>query len=336
MSDSLTNTDNSGVPPQLRQEMAELMDQAQDNIGNTVFTAPQEPAIVDPLIPIPGTIPATPFSVNPEPAIPKPNPSPEPSPITGPPTGFVPEQKHKVLEGKYNAETKALRNDVAEQRQVVDSLGAENEVLRQQVEALQEQTTNGPVDPDNPYNLPDELKDMPEVVEIAQRVNQKETQKVVELQNKMESYEKRMAKDQENRFWQDVDQLMPEWRDVNDSEGFLFYLDETVPELGMTRSDLLQDARNQRDVHRVKAIFDNYLARQQGQEPMTPTVASQVTPLPQANAGTEQVPEFIPSSEANEIMDRIISGQFSSSEEKEFQQKRLNDAMREGRIDYER
>lgn len=63
---------------------------------------------------------------------------------------------------------------------------------------------------------------------------------------------------QEERFWGDLSQAVPDWQRVNDTQAFKDWLLDADPMTGITRQTYLDDAQQQGDVARVANIFTSW------------------------------------------------------------------------------
>ena len=208
---------------------------------------------------------------------------------TAPQAGEDWEQKYRTLQGMFNAQ--------------VQTLTERNRTLEAQVTSmatrLMETAAPAPqpsVAPPDPALSDADIETFgADMVDMAARAARSEVAKaqqkfdaemakrdeyIRQLEAKVGVVSDKQVVSDKDRFYLALNGLVPNWAEVNKTQGFLEWLGAVDPVYGVTRQAALDHAANQLDVHRTAAIFNSYL-RLTNPEP-APSVArelkSQVTP----------------------------------------------------------
>lgn len=237
-------------------------------------------------------------------------------------------QAQRVLQGKYDAEVPRLHR-----------------VLRQKDEELAElrgktaqSSGSSPTASDdgkraNPYGLTDEeLSYGDDFISAARKI----AERIVA--EKLGPVKESVEATRERAFFEELNVLVPDWRSRNEDEGFLSWLDETHPETGVSRQEMLETAQRAGDARRVAAIFSAYKAPAApvvppGQSVAAPSVASQRRPSSAPGAvGAPSAPKRTYTlAEVEELTSQIARRTITGQKAVELQ-KDLDAAFAEGRI----
>ena len=187
----------------------------------------------------------------PEPANVEPSPEPAPAPTADPAPDELMMQRHRSLQGTYNATVKKL-----------EATARENDALRQELQKLQSAPT---VDAEA---LQSSLAVMREQLgeELAGAVRQQVQAAVAEalqqyvepLKNVVSSSVERDRERLKEAFYDRLDALAPNWEALNNDQGFLAWLKQYDPASGAQLSALLKDAETRLDADRAALFFRTY------------------------------------------------------------------------------
>lgn len=218
--------------------------------------------------------------------------APPAQPVEAPPVAPAPaapqsedwQQKYRSLQGLFNARTREFESKVQ------DMSAQLAEAQRQLTEATaamkaQKETPKKPHAPD-PRDVEQFGGDLVEMVRkyaaqhfdavseslgaMAQRLDQR----VSALEQAVNGTSEKVARTQEEQFYVILDQAVPDWRAVNESERFLDWLAVEDPVYGVSRQTVLSHAHSRLDAKRVVAIFNQFKSEQKA----APSLESQVAP----------------------------------------------------------
>ena len=224
--------------------------------------------------------------------------TPQPDPDKKPedPTPIPPEkdtvedlkQRLTVLQGKYNAEVKALKDDVTllnNLKHQVRQLTAQNQELSRLTTDLQKQITEKPKETDQKTELPESVADVlseedrqfledseglsKQAINILSKMVQTMAAKQTPApkSNELEDIKKDIVQTRAERFWSELDRSIvdmngtPDWDPINKNDAFMDWLDELLPYSNTTRRQRLQDAQNQMDYKTVIQLFNDFKAQ---------------------------------------------------------------------------
>lgn len=99
--------------------------------------------------------------------------------------------------------------------------------------------------------------------------------KIAELEAKLQGVNGFVSQSARQRMLSDLDDKVPEWREINRNEEFLAWLE--LPDLysGAIRHELLKAAYERNDAPRVLAFFNGFLAEEAATRPATNAVAQE-------------------------------------------------------------
>lgn len=236
----------------------------------------------------------------PEPQEPTPptEPSPEPSPPS-PPQPQPPsndatwEQRFKTLQGLFNAKVPELQGQVK-------TLESE---LQQAISRLNAATEATKTPPPDPLQSREHTADVEafgsDLVEMVQRVidrkaapalHEAQTQlqalatRVTQLEDSLKGTSQAVVASAEDRFFDRLTNLVPDWEQINADEAFLAWLAEVDPVYGQPRQAALAAAQQAMDAGRAAAVFKAFASLRQATPKTPPAVDKQVSP--KASAAT--------------------------------------------------
>jgi len=198
--------------------------------------------------------------------------------------------KLSVLQGKYNSEIVAIRDDVNlltnlknQVRQMTgqfrDASGKLNEA-NLFIQDLQKQITEKPADTggDN-AKLPTTLLSAEDREHLAtegfddrsieifgKMIKTLAPERAVApaITDELEQIKRDVQNDRENTFWTKLSLAVPDWESVNSGDQFNDWLDEVLPYSDKTKRDVLKAAQAQLDYRKVIQIFTDFKAANPG------------------------------------------------------------------------
>lgn len=218
--------------------------------------------------------PNEPQSAPPEPVAPEP-----PPPPPQPREDF--EQKYRTLQGKYSAEVPQL------QRQLNELNAQHQRMLAEQAKREQKAEPQA-ADPKDIENFGADLIEM-----VRRYIGQQDTayeQRFAALEQKVSGVSHQSATTLEQTFYATLDQLVPDWKDINTDQRWLAWLGETDPVYGAPRQAALDAAHERMDVQRVANVFRAYKASLPPPAKPPSSLANQVAPSGAASAQPTAAP----------------------------------------------
>jgi hypothetical protein len=194
----------------------------------------------------------------------------------------VAEARYASLRGKYDAETAALRGQVEENSMLVRDLLSRSAVAAQPAQIPASQS---PEDFLKSLGATDaEIKDygelLPTLVRLSQNMYKPTLQKLetelAQLRSAAVQTQTATVEERKQRIWDELDDRVPAWRSINESDHFLDWLRIVDIFSGVTRHVALASAFKNLDRARVVAIFEAYerehpeMARAPGAPPVDP------------------------------------------------------------------
>lgn len=265
------------------------------------------------------------------------------------------EQKYRTLQGMYNREVPRLLSQNRE-------LGQRLNQMEQLLANMQEQQKSEPqptAENTKPLVSDAEIEEYgPETVDLFRRLSRQETlpyiQKIAELEGtikdlktsvvpQVENVVQRERQTTQERFWADIDQAVPDWREINNNQDFHTWLLEYDPMYGSTRQELLEQAQSQFNSQRVVSFFETWkrMNPTHGQEQKAENSSSreelekQVSPgksrsasVPTTSEGRTYTPEDI-----REFFKDVSAGKYKGREDERNRIERdIFAAQQQGRI----
>lgn len=202
------------------------------------------------------------------------------------------EHKFKVLQGKYNAEVKKVRDENKALKGEVQSLQAQLARTNDLLTRLADRPADRPAE--QPANTP-QKSPRDALLELARRYDDGEiTMSEYEAQRadlqeqidnerlsrvQQETEAKTRAMTAEQRFWSDLSAQVPDWQTVNDDPAFHAWLAEEEGLTGMSRQQVLEAAQQRMDSAQVVRVFNAFKqASQPATNPNRAALEKQVAP----------------------------------------------------------
>jgi hypothetical protein len=178
-------------------------------------------------------------------------------------------QKWRTLQGMYNAEVPRLHQQTREQsqrisqmEQLLATLSAQQSMPQQSQQPIEKLVSEKDVEEYGESLDVMRKVSREELIPVAQRLAQMENmlrQMQANVIPQVQAVAHRQAMTTEQQFWADLTAMIPQWRDVNDSDAFQSWLLQVDPLTGITRQTYLEDAQRALDARRVGAFFRTWL-----------------------------------------------------------------------------
>lgn len=197
------------------------------------------------------------------------------------------QQKLATLQGKYNSEIQALKDDVnlltnlknqvrTLNGQISDSNGKLNEANRL-IGELQKQITEKPAAPaddgksalsslseDDLEYLRGEGFDDKALGILIKALSKKDQAKPAQNQDEIAEIRKELETKKVKEFWKEINEKVPDWEPINGSDPFNDWLDLRLPYSNETRRDRLQAAQKESDYATAIQIFSDFKSANPG------------------------------------------------------------------------
>lgn len=324
--------------------------QAQVDSANAQLAAIHSPAVESPQAPAeppPPLMPELPAQGQLEQQF---EPQPEPVAQEPPALPHQPLGEEKTWQARYQALQGLYNHQVPElQKEVIDL----KNVLSQAAQRQQSAAVNAPEPAAQPplENTKDVENFGSDLVDMVQRVTQQTLSHVAgDLVGKANQFERRLAQleqglqgttqaveqEAENRFFNRLAQLAPNWEEINSSQPFVAWLLQVDPIYGQTRNDALQAARAALQAERAAAIFNAFTATISPPQPRASSaLEKQVTPrsVPSPAPTFAEPKRIITPQEITDFYDKkrrkVWAGREAEVQQAEAQ---INLAIAEGRV----
>lgn len=175
-------------------------------------------------------------------------------PVITPKEQTVDYWKHRfdVIQGKYNAETARMNEQIG--------------FLRGQIEELKSKPQQDFSDDQNVTEILDDLEDQygSEFTDaIDKRISRAVKQQVQEIvsgfQQDLSSVKQTQAASEQSMFEEVIDKLSPNWRALNVNPDFVNWVQNSTESFsGVSFQDILIDSYNRRDASKIAKIFNTY------------------------------------------------------------------------------
>lgn len=190
--------------------------------------------------------------------------SPEPTPDKGQEKVDW-EHKYSVLKGKYDAEVPRLQQqNNAMQGQIVDLQNQMNDILTKgfDIDEDGEKITPGK------YLKEDEVEDYgADMIDVVKRAAREEFEPMLaklqeensHLRGLLGGMQQQTATNAKQTMLTQLDEQIPQWREVNGNQEFLGWLENVDPYSGQKKLDMLRQAFEGNNTQRVMAFFRGFL-----------------------------------------------------------------------------
>ncbi len=271
------------------------------------------------------------------PAAPTPSPAPQPAP-------HDPwEQKYRSLKGLFDQKVPELQAQSATQSSQITA-------LTEQVRTMTELLKQRQAEPDKPQKPTSDPRDVEqfggELVEMVQRYAgqmlstmdakftafaQQLDMRVGKLEDSVTGVREDTAVTRESQFYAVLTQLVPDFKQINESESWLNWLGEVDSVYGVPRQAALDAAFKRLDAERVAAIFKQFKSAQR------PSAENLVSPSSvgggYAAPAQAQVKQFISQKAVQQFYNDVAKGRYASKPDEQARlEAEINQAAMEGRI----
>ena len=239
------------IEDQLRKEQEEggTTDKSQEEIDQLLAeVAPQEKPTAD----------VTELHPKPEGGGPEVTPEPKPERTDW-------KQKYNVLQGKYDAEVPRLSEQLRDANMRINGL---EDRLASTAPAPAAEPESKPRTDFTPEEIADYGEDLLDVMgRKAREIVESEylpqmktmTAEIGSLRTQIGETGQKVAKQETNEVFAQLDGTVENWRKVNVDPAFHVWLDQVDPCRGETRKNLMLNAFNRKNAQQVKAFFDKYV-----------------------------------------------------------------------------
>jgi len=258
-------------------------------------------------------------------------------------------QRWRSLQGSYNATVRQkaeLEQRVAQMENLLASLSAQQSAAPARTEQAQPERLVSDQEADEYGESIDVMRKVSreELIPVAQRLAHIEgllQQMQANVVPQVQAVAQRQQVSAEQQFWSDLTSYVPNWREVNDNDGFQSWLLDVDPLTGMARQTYLEEAQRSLDAHRVSAFFRTWLEStgQASVAQSAPATSSelekQVTPGRSRGVGasTAKQPKTYSPDDIKKFFDDVRSGKYKGREqERDRVERDIFAAQREGRI----
>ncbi|SNY95565.1 hypothetical protein [Halomonas sp. hl-4] len=168
------------------------------------------------------------------------------------------QHRFQVLQGKYNREVPALRQESEQLKQQVEEKERRIKELEQQAPTAD---ASGITDEQLAHFKKEYGEDLVTFIErmTQQKTAAPETGNTKELQERLDRLEAEKREDAEARFWTNLEKAVPTFRQVNSEAAFLQFLSQFDPQSGKQYQQMLSDAQQSLDAKGVADVFNLYL-----------------------------------------------------------------------------
>jgi len=239
--------------------------------------------------------------------------------------------RFNVLQGKYNSETKALRDENSELKQQVADKDRRISELEQQAPAAD---SSGVTDQQLAQFKQEFGEDLVTFVErmVAQRAApapQPDDSKVQNLDERLSRFEQEQQQDAQAKFWVALERAVPTYREVNADPKFHQFLAQFDPQTGKQRQQALTEAQQALDAKGVADIFTLYLNQTPAPKPSIPD--EQVEPRTTRATETPQGKRRWSRAEISQFYRDKTAGRYSADEAERLEAD-IFAAQQEGRV----
>lgn len=200
------------------------------------------------------------------------------------------QSKYQSLKGKYDAEVPRLHHDLRTMRDQIS-------VLNQQLQAKQQEVETPAQSDLNPEAFDEYGEDFRLLVD---KLKQAEAE-IARLKGDVGAVAQGQAQTRTERFWADVNQLLPGWEEQNSSPAFQQWLGEVDPVAGVPRQAILDRAQTNLDAQHIARIFNAWPGKQAPAQKTAPrsSMEAQVAPNNSGVSGGETVSHQVTYSRAD-------------------------------------
>lgn len=246
--------------------------------------------------------------------------------------------KDQNIDWEHRFKTQKQKYDEA-----VPALRAENEQQAARIAELEEQAKKPepeptPAVPEKPVFTEAEIEEYGEdFLNLITRVagtqadpNADVSKELSELKTQFDAISQSQAKTAQDRFFDDLTALVPDWEKVNEDDAFKAWLAEEMPMTGMERQAFLNEAQRKNDARKVASFFTAWKG-ESGQQSYLPDTVNGGAGQGDANADDSH--EIYTRAEVAQFYDDKKLGRYKGREDEARQiELKIFRAQKEGRI----
>lgn len=241
------------------------------------------------------------------------------------------EAKYKTLKGKYDAEVPRMAKEIRELKSKLEAAMLEIKDLRERAEAKPQEEE--PSVEESAYS-PDDFEEYGDEFKALAADNIRLKKELEELKKQIQDVTNVTQTTSQHAFIDKLDALFPDWRELNNDEGFNAWLDEVDELSGESRRTFLDKAVSQLDANKVSKFFIKYKQLQEKKSPPKQKVEQQVQPKRnRSDYGAHKEKKVWSREEIAEFYSKLARGDFYGRED--LAQKiehEINLAVQEGRV----
>lgn len=244
------------------------------------------------------------------------------------------QHRFQVLQGKYNGELPALRQ---ENEQLKQQIADKDRLIHEQEQKASVTDSSGITDEQLAHFKKEYGEDLVTFIERMTQPKATEpadTGNTQELQQRVDRLEADKQEDAEARFWVNLEQAVPDFRQVNSDKAFLQFLNQFDPQTGKQYQQALSDAQQSLDAKGVADVFKLYLNQAAQNQPQKRAVPDeQVEPRTTKAAPTpsSQGGKLWTGDEISQFYRDKTAGRYSADEAQRLEAD-IFAAQREGRV----
>lgn len=245
-------------------------------------------------------------------------------------------QRYRTLQGICETQGRQVADLKAQLQQAVEQL---NRAAQDKQEAVKSGKHAAAADPADVEAFGQDLVEM--VQRVAQRHLASLHQQASEVVARIDQLEERLKgasqvamTSAEDRFFDRLAQLVPQWEQINQDPGFIAWLGQVDPIYGRARQEALNEARQALDANRAAAVFKTWT---DSQAPAVKPAAVEKQVSPKASAASappapQQKPRLT-QSQIVEFYDQVRRGGYRGREDEARRiELVINEAIAEGRV----
>lgn len=254
-------------------------------------------------------------------------------------------QRFAVMEGKYRAEVPRLRDKVNSLEEQLQASRNSEIRLKEQLQTPQEHSQPTT---EHPLGLSqDEMDEFGDLLPLVQKAahaaasaarsdsDRQWQERLDRLENTVQQGREAQVIDRETRYYADLVQLVPDWREIDASAAWHEWLNQVDDFSGEILDTLLKRAHADMDADRVSQFFNRFKGSQKGSQRQRPDPKEQVAPSSRGtgNQAMPQGAKHWTRTEISQFYADVQRGKYRGQEQRQREiEEDITAAMKEGRI----
>jgi len=226
--------------------------------------------------------------------------------------------RFQVLQGKYNAEVPALREELRQlKEQAAKQPESSPQGVAHAIEGLSEQ----------------DIEDFgPELIDLIKKVSGQSNREVEAVKQELNQIKEANRQDAEARFWTDLERLAPKFREINADPKFHAYLAEFDSQTGEQRQQTLVKAQQMFDAYSVAQLFNTFTQNTAAASQPRSIPEEKIQPsISRSESAPNQGARSWSRGEITEFYTRAALGKYSEAERAAIEAE-IFEAQRNGRV----